>query len=371
MGIIGQLTMFYRITIFVLMVSFVGVAAAQSRKVKSYSDSPSRNEKFEIPDDPVQPKSDKPNDEDKIVRVETDLITIPVKVASRDGRPITDIQQSEFRIFENGVEQEIAYFSDEEQPFTVALLLDMSYSSIFKLRDIQAAADLFIRQLKNDDRIMIVAFDEKVRVFCDPTNNREALRLAIMATKVGSGTSVYTALDEVINERFRRIPGRKAIVMLSDGVDTSSKLESAKSVLRDFSETDTLVFPVQYDTYDDVRKNRRKDAPIQYDEDDRPVIVERPPGKGEREQDYREADEFLNSVADITGGRVYKVKSSLNLNQAFASIVAELRKTYSLGYYPSVERRPGEIYSIRVRVYRPNLIVRAREQFLGAKPSTR
>jgi hypothetical protein len=147
-------------------------------------------------------------------------------------------------------------------------------------------------------------------------------------------------------------------------------LATSSSVIRDLSETDTLVYPIQYDTYDDVRKNRRKDAPVQYDDDDRPYIVERPPGKGEREEDYREADEFLGAVADQTGGRVYKVRSNPNLNNAFAAIAAELRKTYSLGYYPSVERRPGEVYLIKVRVYRPNLIVRAREKFLGpSRPS--
>jgi Ca-activated chloride channel family protein len=350
------------------MLLLFGAASGQSRRAKNYSESASRNEKFEIPDDPKP--QEKQLDDEKVVRVETDLITVPVRIASRDGRPVADIQQSEFKVFENGVEQEIAYFSNDEQPFTVALLLDMSYSTVFKLRDIQAAADLFIRQLRNDDRVMIVAFDEKVRVLCEPTNDRQALRLAIMATKVGSGTSVYTALDEVINERFRRIVGRKAVVLLSDGVDTSSRMATASSVIRDLSETDTLVYPVQYDTYDDVRKNRRKDAPVQYDDDDRPYIEEKPPGKGEREEDYREADEFLGAVADQTGGRVYKVRSNPNLNNAFAAIAAELRKTYSLGYYPSVERRPGEVYLIKVRVYRPNLIVRAREKFLGpVRPS--
>jgi Ca-activated chloride channel family protein len=370
--------MFRSITVFILTFLVVGAVVSQSRRAKNYSDSATRNEKFDTVEQtaelevttPVAALPKPETSEDKVIRVETDLITIPVRVASRDGRPVPDIQQSEFKIFENGVEQEVAYFSNDEQPFTVALVLDMSYSSVFKLRDIQAAADLFIHQLRGDDRIMIVAFDEKVTVLCEPTNNREALRLAIMATKIGSGTSVYTALDEVINERFRHIVGRKAIVLLSDGVDTSSKLVTAKSLKRDFSETDALVYPIQYDTYDDVRKNRRKDMPVQYDEDDRPYIAERPPGKGEREEDYREADEFLNDIADSTGGRVYKVKSNPNLNNAFSAIAAELRKTYSLGYYPTVERKPGEAYAIKVRVYRPNLIVRARETYLGpSKPS--
>src|SRR5438045_4208844 len=142
--------MFRSITVFLLTFLVVGAVVSQSRRAKNYSDSATRNEKFDTVEQTTEPEVTTPvatlpkpeTGEDKVVRVETDLITIPVRIASRDGRPVPDIQQSEFKIFENGVEQEVAYFSNDEQPFTVALVLDMSYSSVFKLRDIQAAADL-------------------------------------------------------------------------------------------------------------------------------------------------------------------------------------------------------------------------------------
>ncbi|MFN6964909.1 MAG: VWA domain-containing protein [Pyrinomonadaceae bacterium] len=341
-------------------------AQSQSRRSRGYSESAARTERSS----PTDPRPMPPAGDDDVVRVKTDLVTVPVRVSSRDGRGVTDLKQSEFKIFENGVEQQIAYFADDDQPFTVALLLDMSYSTVFKLRDIQVAADLFIGQLKGDDRVMIVAFDEKVRVLCEATSDRRALRLAIEATRVGSGTSVYDALDRTINDRLRGVQGRKAVVLLTDGVDTSSRLATARSVLRDLSETDTLVFPIRYSTYDDVRKNRQKNAPILYDEDDRPYVAEAPPTMGERSEDYRFADRFLEQLAEETGGRLYRASTNSNLNSAFAAISAELRKTYSLGYYPSVERRPGESYTIRVRIYRPNLIIRARERFLGSRGET-
>ena len=298
------------------------------------------------------------------IRVETDLVTVPVRVISKSSKPLTDIKQSEFGIFENDVEQKVAYFSSVDQPFTVALLLDMSYSTVFKLNEIQSAALQFVSQLKSNDKVTVIAFDEKPRVLCQPTSDRKVLRLAIEAVRTGSGTTVYDALDLALIRQLGSTTGRKAIVMLSDGVDTYSSKASKKDILRLIEEDDVIVYPLRYDTFDDVRKNRRKDAQIRYDDDDKPYIYEAPPGKGERESDYAEAREFLDAIADSSGGRVFKVSSSTNLNIAFTKIAEELRKTYSLGYYPSDERLPGVTYTLKVRIYRPDLNIRTRESFI-------
>lgn len=301
---------------------------------------------------------------DDTIRIETDLVTLPVRITSKDLKPLTDLKQAEFKIFENGEEQKIAYFSSVDQPFTVALLLDMSYSTVFKLNEIQAAAMLFVAQLKPNDKVTVIAFDQKPSVLCRPTSDRRVLKLAIEAAKTGSGTSVFDSLDIALKRQLGDVPGRKAVVMLSDGVDTSSAKSSKKEILNLIEEDDVLVYPLRYDTYDDVRKNRRKDAQIRYDEDDKPYIYEESPKRGEREQDYTEAREFLDTIADSSGGRVFKVSSTTNLNIAFTKIAEELRKTYSLGYYPSEERRPGVTYTLKVRVYRPNLNIRTRENFI-------
>jgi len=348
----------YRFTALIVYFTVVGIHA-QSRNFKNYSDSPARVERI------VKAKPTPAAKDDEVVRVDTDLVIVPVRLRDKDGRSVPDVKQSEFRIVENDVEQEVAYFQNEDQPFTVALLLDMSYSTVFKLHEIQAAADLFVSQLRTPDKVTVIAFDEKVRVLCKPTSDQRVMRLAIESTQIGSGTSLYTAIDAVINEQFSKIEGRKAVVVLSDGVDTSSKLASARRISEDLTESDILVYPIRYDTYDDVQKTRRKDMPIQYDEDDRPYRVEQVPTRGERPEDYRQAREFFADIADRTGGRVYNVNSNTNLKAAFNSIAEELRKTYSLGYYPSSGRIPGETYTIKVRVYRPNLIVRARESRLS------
>lgn len=341
-----------------ICVLLTAVAAGQSAHKKQYSESVSQYDRS------VVKESDDKKTDDDVVRVETDLITFPVRVTTRGGRPVPDIKQNEFRIFEDGEEQEVAFFGTNDAPFTVALLLDMSYSSVFKLEEIQSAAMEFVAQLKANDKVMIVAFDRKVRVLCEVTDNRKALRYAIEGAKIGSGTSAYDAVSLVLNEKFANLPGRKAIVMLSDGVDTTSKIKDLKVILGDVDETDTLIYPIQYDTYDDVQRNRRNDAEIRYDDNDKPYIVESPRTKGERDEDYAEAKEFLTEIASRTGGRVQRVNSTTNLTAAFARIADELRKTYSLGYYPSSERKPGGRYFIRIRVYRPDLVVRARETYL-------
>lgn len=353
--------------VFIVALFLFAAAAAdgQSGRVQTYSEN--------SPPEKTREKSEKPTEtratptyeaEPDVIRVETDLVMIPARITDRSGKLLADLRKEEFRIFENDVEQEIAYFSGADQPFTVALVLDMSYSSVFKLADIQAAALEFVNQLRADDKVLVVSFDEKVRVLCKPTNDRRILRLAIEGAQIASGTSLYTAFDKIFEEELGRVGGRKAIVLLSDGVDTTSKNISAREILERAAETDVMVYPIQYDTYDDVQKSRKESAQVFYDDDDRPVVVEKPRVKGERESDYAEAHEFLQSIADQSGGRVYRVSSSTNLKGAFAKIAEELRKIYSLGYYPTGERRAGAKYSIRVRVYRPNLLIQARNRYV-------
>lgn len=346
-----------------IVVSMLVSISAQSGRTKTYSESSTKTEKPKSPAvAPVQQVGTEPP-EIEVIRVETDLVTIPVRITDKKGRPVTNVRQDEFKIFEDGVEKEIAYFSDVEQPFTVALLLDMSYSSVFKLLDIQAAAKKFVAQLRPGDKVMIVSFAEKPTVLCEATSDRKVLNIAIEGARINSGTSLYTTLDMVLNEKLKPVPGRKAIVLLSDGVDTSSVTATAAGVEDYLAESDVLVYPIRYDTFDDVQKSRRTNAAVQYDENDKPYTVDARPGKGEREEDYAAAKEFLKTAAQDTGGHLYNVTSTTNLDEAFANIANELRKIYSLGYYPNSDRESGASFNIKVRVYRPDLIIRARENY--------
>jgi VWFA-related protein len=227
----------------------------------------------------------------------------------------------------------------------------MSYSSTFKIDEIQRAAIDFIDQLRTNDRVMVISFDEEVHVLSEPTSDRQKLYAAIMQTKLGSGTSLYYAINFVVNQRFRKIGGRKAIVLFSDGVDTTSTSISPIQNLRDVQEIDTLVYPIHYDTFADVQRMKNQTVivpPTQPVPLPHPIPtstpnpfpfpiptggIGTPSSQGTSAEDYRRAEAYLNDLANRTGGRVYEASTTGNLTRAFSSIAAELREFYSVGYY--------------------------------------
>src|SRR5262245_23657531 len=171
---------------------------------------------------PVTPQKDAGPEEvgeGDVVKVDTTLVSIPVSVMDRDGTFIPNLSQNDFHVWEDRVEQRVAYFASTEKPFTVALVIDTRGSTRFKLEEIQDAAIRFVDQLRPGDRVMVVSFSDRIRYLSDPTSDRNRLREAIRRTEPGSGTRLYDAVDEVINQRLNHIEGRKAIVLFTDGVD--------------------------------------------------------------------------------------------------------------------------------------------------------
>ena len=321
--------------------------------------------------------------EDEVVRVNTALVTIPVSVLDRDGRFISGLGQGDFRIFEDGVEQQVAYFATVEQPFTVALVLDTSGSTRFRLDEIQDAALAFLDQLRPEDRVLVVSFDDDVRLLSPPTNDRGRLRDAVRRTRVGGGTRLYDAVDYVIKQQLARVSGRKAVVLFTDGVDTESKRASYQSTLAEAEELDALVYPVQYDTSGQAGGGgggggwpgppRTGGGGILGDILGGIILGGRIPrggggrgggGGGPTREDYRRAGEYLRTLASMTGGRHHDASDNHNLERAFTNIAEELRRQYSLGYYPSKQSQASERRQIKVRVKRPNLVVRARDSYI-------
>lgn len=312
------------------------------------------------------------------IKIDTELVAIPFKVTDRKGKFIGGLTQENFQVAEDQINQEIAYFSNEEQPFTVALVLDMSYSTKFKIAEIQSAALGFINQLRPNDKVMVVSFDGEVRVLCGATSDRQVLQRAIKSTKINYGTSLYEAMSLVMNEKLSRIAGRKAIVLFTDGVDTTSRAASDLSNLSDALELDALIYPIEYDTYADVQALKNKPV-IMSPPSSSPIPSQNkspfpfplptagigtPSGQGTSAEDYRRADEYLNELANRTNGRLYNADTTANLALAFSNIASELRQFYSLGYYPKDAAKIGKKRKIKVRVNQENLIVRARDGYI-------
>lgn len=326
-------------------------------------------------------------DDDEVIRVETNLVTLPVSVLDRSGRFITGLRKEDFQIFENGVEQKIDEFATVQQPFTVILLIDVSPSTEFRIDEIQDAAIAFVDQLRPDDKVMVIAFDERVRVLSPATNNRMALRNAIRRAAFGDGTSLYEAVNYVITQELREIEGRKAVVLFTDGVDTTSRWANYQSTVRESEETDALFYPIRYDTSNEMNgsgggtnyprypQRKRRGGIGGIIDDILSGDVTSGGGGGNypsggasaSRSEYETGRRYLEELARNSGGRNYE--ASYNLNSAFTAIAEELRRQYSLGYYPEIVGQKGERKQIRVRVKRPNLVVRAKNSYIVGETS--
>ena len=323
--------------------------------------------------------------DDEIIKVETNLVTMPVSVLDRNGRFISGLRQQDFQIYENNAEQKIEYFASVEKPFTVVLLIDVSPSTAYRIEEIQDAAIAFVNQLRQDDKVVVISFDERVHVLSPLTNNRNVLRNAVMQARFGDGTSIYEAIDYTINRQLRGIEGRKAIVIFTDGVDTTSRRANYQSTVKQAEELDALIYPIRYDTYSGIAssqggggypRQRRRSGNVLGD-----ILggilgggvviggggYPRGGGggsAGSSRGEYEEGRRYLNDLARNSGGRTFEANADSNLDAAFAGIAEELRRQYSVGYYPENVGQKGERRQIRVRVKRPNLVVRAKNSYI-------
>jgi VWFA-related protein len=300
---------------------------------------------------------------EEVLQVETNLVMIPVSVFDRSGLYIPNLRQADFKVFENGVEHEIAYFGTSEKPFTVILLIDVSPSTSYKINEIQDAAIAFVQQLKAQDSVLVIEFDDGVKVLTEATNDRPQIYKAIRKADFGSGTSLYDAVDFSLGKRLSKIEGRKAIVLFTDGVDTTSSKADFESTLQDAEESEAMIFPVYYNTFLENRgigSGGAMSTP--------PTLGLPLPGGGAigtSSEDYTRGRSYLNQLAAATGGRVFRPESTPGgLTAAFEGIAEELRRQYNIGYYPQSEGKPGERRQIKVRVNRPKLVIRSRDSYI-------
>jgi len=300
------------------------------------------------------PESEPEFGENDIVRVSTSLITVPAEVLDRNGRYIGNLQKDDFRIYENGVEQQLAYFASVEQPFTVALLLDVSGSTQSQLQAIRAAANTFIKRLRPNDRLLLVSFDGKINVLTEAVTLAELRKQKLRLDALHEGTLLYDTVGFVLNQRLERVPGRKAIVMLTDGVDNGSRKTSLKQNLRDAEEANAVIYTVQYNTLPQLPKRLSQIADAKTREQVRLKLT----------RNYGVGSDYLQLLSEKTGGRMYRADDLADVPRMFNAITDELGRQYSLGYYPKSEAQAGEKRDIKVKTRSPNLVVRARESYV-------
>lgn len=295
-------------------------------------------------------------EENDVVRVSTNLITVPAEVMDRSGRYVGSLRRDDFRVFENGVEQELAYFASVEQPFTVALLLDVSGSTQFQLQAIRTAANTFIKRLRPNDRLLLISFDGKISVLTEAVTLTELRQKKLRLDALNDGTLLYDTVGFALNERLAAIHGRKAIVLLTDGVDGGSKKFSYKRNIRDAEEANVVIYTVRYNTLPQLPERLSQ--------------IHNPKARAHVHarmiKEYGVGENFLHALAEKTGGRLYNADNLSDVPQAFAAITEELGRQYSLGYYPKGNVKVGEKRDIKVKTRSPGLVVRARESYTAS-----
>ena len=340
---------------------------AQSGR-KTSEPKPAKTETGKPTDDGITESTVNPDGETvegDVIRFDTALVTVPVTVMDRYGRYVPLLRREQFRITENGVDQKIAYFATTDSPFSVVLLIDTSGSTNLRLDDIQDAALKFVEKLKATDSVMVMSFDDRIQVQCKATTDRNVIEKAIRRTRTGGGTRLYDAVDDILRKQLKTIPGRKAVVLFTDGVDTTSHRASYESTLRLAEESDAPFYSVDYDTSGlggiggGGTGGRGTIFGI-------PIPTPGIPGSttGGSPGDYRRAVRYLHALSNSTGGRFYSGDSMFGIAQAFTWIAEELGRQYSLGYYPSIAGKDGERRQIKVNVTESDLVVKARDSYI-------
>ncbi|MFL6254148.1 MAG: VWA domain-containing protein [Pyrinomonadaceae bacterium] len=338
-------------------------------------------------------------DEDDVVRIETQLVSVPAVVTDRAGRPLTGLKAADFQIFEDGRPQKIANFSTTEAPFEVALLLDTSGSTREDVGLIRAAARAFVEALRPGDRVAILAFNTKkegsdslatVELKSPLTDDRDLLQEAVESIGASNGTPFYDSLSKVAKEVFRDRPteqtrGRRALVALTDGVDSTSEsgFEEARESLKRAGVVSYFVLVNTEDYVEDrlmqdceddgalrlsntqLQRYRRVIAPGAAAEDFSNFCRM---GQFERMHAsrtlYQMARAEMSSLARESGGKTFAAADLRDARRAFRQVAEDIGTQYSIGYYSTNTARDGSFRKINVQVRTvKDAQVRAREGY--------
>ncbi len=276
-------------------------------------------------------------------RAGIDVVSLAVTATDAEKHYVTDLTAKDFSVFEDGVMQDITFFDHSNAPVALALLLDTSASMEEKLRTAQEAAIGFARRLRPQDLAELVDFDTHVQVLQDFTNDPQLLEQAIRKTTAEGSTSLYNAvymsLQEMkkIRAKSARDIRRQAIVVLSDGEDTSSLL-SFDDVLDLAKRSETAVYAIGTRSAEDAALNAKS---------------------------FNEADFVLRQLTQQTGGRVFFPTRVEELDGVYSQIADELANQYLIGYTSKNGRRDGAWRRIVVRVNRPGVQARTKQGYFA------
>ena len=313
---------FFTFVIVLTFVSFNGLTTADSKQNK-------------------KPPEEQKNDQDDPLRLNTDLIVLSVTVTDEAGKYAHGLKAKDFALTEDGVSQSVDSFSAEEAPFAAAILVDMSGSMNYKFSLVRAAAASFVEQIRDNDQVAVYGFNNQVKRFQDFSNVRDITDY-IWDAEARESTKLYDCLNEAIDALAARDEKRRAILLISDGCDTSSK-SNLDAVMKKALAAGVNIYTVDLTDSSDttVSSNER-------------LMLQR--GRSE-----------MKEFANQTGAQyVYSPKGD-NLQEAFTNIIDELRNQYTLTYYTTNSKHDGRYRKINLAMLQPKLSARTRRGYYAPK----
>ena len=274
------------------------------------------------------------------IRSGVELVSLNVTVTDGSGKYATDLTEPDFEVYEDGAKQNLTFFSRTQQPISLALLIDTSASMEERMGITQEAAIGFARQLHKDDQAEVIDFDSQVRILQNFTNDSGALERAIRQTTANGSTSLYNALYIALKD-LKKVKAesaseirRQAIVLLSDGDDTSSLIEFDQ-VLDLAKRSETVIYSIGLRQGEIARR------------------------------EFKEAEFVLKQLSTETGGRAYFPTDARDLQKIYQSIWDELASQYAIAYSPGNPKRDGAWRRIQVRIVKPGLTARTKQGYYG------
>lgn len=305
--------------------------------------------------------------DDDPIRVDSSIVRLNIGVADQRGRPVINLSRENFEVFEDGIKQQILRFEPVESPFSIVVMLDMSGSTLGFRQTIKQSAARFIDALSPRDRVAVVEFYDKINLRNDFTTDRGTIANSIAVSNGRGKTQLYKALefalDKLTNEKSRR----KAIIVLTDGVDTDVRNKDRELLekLRDDQITGALK-PETSEILDRVLNRADRQGVTIY-----PLAL--PTGDPDKLADptprqvamFKAARERLEIVAARTGGTLNTINRLEEMGRLYALVAADLRTLYTIEYQPLNDKRDGKWRAVRIDVKNPELISRTRQGYFA------
>ena len=281
-------------------------------------------------------------DEGFRIGVAVDQVFLSVNARSLEGGFVRGLRRDQFHVYEDGVKQEIVNFSSEAVPVHVVLLVDISGSTRESLPMIRRAALRFAESLGDEDRIAVITFNDAPRLILNWTNDHEKIANALLSVYAKGQTVLNDALYVTCDDLLKEVVGKKAIILLTDGVDTGSMVDY-QEVLDLGIRSEAMVYVVsKLEEYWGMAIAARMEFAA-------------------RAHDFiLEVRRFLQKLSDQTGGRVLNSQAFASLIDVYAQVAEELKNQYYLSYMPSNRRKDGRWRNITIRVINPATVVNTR-----------